>query len=35
MIDEIEIEAWISGFMPWLRELTGRAGKPVSENRES
>jgi peptidoglycan/xylan/chitin deacetylase (PgdA/CDA1 family) len=30
IIDEVEFEAWVSGFMPWLYELTGRARHPAS-----
>jgi peptidoglycan/xylan/chitin deacetylase (PgdA/CDA1 family) len=32
IIDEIEFEAWISGFIPWLYELTGRASKLAPEH---
>jgi len=32
IIDEIEFEAWVSGFMPWLYELIGRSRTPTSKN---
>lgn len=32
IIDEIEFEAWVSGFMPWLYELTGCSRKRAPEN---
>lgn len=31
IVDEIEFEAWVSGFMPWLYALTGRARKPAPQ----
>lgn len=30
IVDEVEFEAWVSGFMPWLYELTGRARRDAS-----
>lgn len=30
IVDEVEFEAWVSGFMPWLYELTGRARRDAA-----
>ncbi|HEX7788413.1 MAG TPA: polysaccharide deacetylase family protein [Methylomirabilota bacterium] len=30
IVEDIEFEAWVSGFMPWLYELTGRSRKRAS-----
>jgi peptidoglycan/xylan/chitin deacetylase (PgdA/CDA1 family) len=35
IVDEIEIEAWVSGFMPWLCELRGRFRRLASDKEAS